>query len=229
VTPATSAEPLWAIPAGDGPIAVPARDRAYRGVVQALGPRLRLVNEVDVETYLKGMAEVPSSWPAAAQQAQAVAARTWALRAMAASGEVCDDERCQVYVGATQESAGQTAAVDATRGRVLTHSGALAATVYSSDAGGVTALPSEGFGTSDAGYPYLTTVAYDTPDPLPWSVAVALADVAARFGYAGALTDVHVSSSRTSGSPPCARAGGRRISTCSAPSRPNEAGGRRLS
>ena len=88
---------------------------------------LRLVNELDVETYLKGMAEVPASWPAAAQQAQAVAARTYVLRAMAASGEVCDYERCQVYVGATREAAAQTDAVDATRGVVLTYGGALAA------------------------------------------------------------------------------------------------------
>lgn len=197
---AVSPEPVWAVPAAGGVVGVPARERAYRGVVQALaGEGLRLVNELDVETYLKGMGEVPSSWPAAAQQAQAIAARTWVLRAMAASGEVCDFDRCQVYVGATRESPAQSAAVDATAGMVLTYGGALAATVYSADAGGVSATPLEGFGTPDGTYPYLTTVRYETPDPLPWSLDVALADVAGRFGYRGTVTDVRIARAGPSG------------------------------
>ena len=130
--------------------------------------RLRLVNVVDVEEYLRGMAEVPGTWPAAAVQAQAVAARTYALRATQASGELCDDARCQVYVGRTAETAGQDAAVAATARRVLAYNGALAAAVYSADAGGVSATTMEGFGTPDGVYPYLTTVRYDTDNPLPW-------------------------------------------------------------
>jgi len=198
--PATSSEPLWVVPAGGGVTDVPARGRAYRGLLQAVGgDGLRLVNEVDVETYLKGMGEVPATWPAAAQQAQAIAARTWVLRAMAASGEVCDFDRCQVYVGATREAPGQSAAVDATRGMVLTYGGALAASVYSADAGGVSATTFEGFGTPDGTYPYLTTVRYDTPDPLPWALDVALSDVGGRFGYRGSVTGVRVTQTGPSG------------------------------
>jgi stage II sporulation protein D len=197
---AVSAEPLWVVPADGGVVGVPARSRSYRGVVQAVaGDGLRLVNEVDVETYLKGMGEVPASWPAAAQQAQAIAARTWVLRAMSASGEVCDYDRCQVYIGAGREAAGQSAAVDATHGVVLTYGGALAASVYSADAGGTTATTLEGFGTPDGTYPYLTTVRYDTPDPLPWSLDVALADLARRFDYRGTVTGVRISQAGPSG------------------------------
>ena len=104
------------------------------------------------------MAEVPSTWPAAAVQAQTIAARTYALRAMQAGGEICDDARCQVYVGATAESPGQNAAVAATAKRVLAYGGKLAAAVYSADAGGVSANTFEGFGTPDDTYPYLRNV-----------------------------------------------------------------------
>jgi SpoIID/LytB domain protein len=192
---------VWAVPAGGGVTDVTARGRSYRGVVEAIpgGGALRLVNQLDVETYLKGMAEVPTSWPAAAQQAQAIAARTYVLRAMASSGEVCDYDRCQVYVGATREAEAQSAAVDATAGRVLTYGGALAASVYSADAGGITATPREGFGSAAGTYPYLTNVQYDTPDPLPWVVDVALADVARRFGYGGTVTGVRIAEPGPSG------------------------------
>jgi len=196
-----SDSPLWAVPADGGVTAVPARERSYRGVVQAVagGNGLGLVNQVDIERYLAGMAEVPTSWPAAVQQAQAIAARTYALRAMASGGELCDTQRCQVYAGAGREHPNQTAAVDATRGEVLTFGGELIAAVYSADAGGVSATTFEGFGTPDGVYPYLTTVAYDTPDPLPWSADIALTDVAARTGYGGTLRDVRIGATGPSG------------------------------
>lgn len=197
--PLVTGGPLVAVP--NGVTTVVDRGRSYRGIVEVVpdAAGLRLVNELDVETYLKGMAEVPSTWPAAAQEAQAIAARTYVLRAMAASGEVCDYDRCQVYVGATREAPGQSAAVDATAGTVLTYGGALAAAVYSADAGGVTATPSEGFGPGGGDYPYLTTVRYDTPNPLPWVTDVALGDVGGRLGYPGTVTGVHVTATGPSG------------------------------
>ncbi|MGH9136580.1 MAG: SpoIID/LytB domain-containing protein, partial [Acidimicrobiales bacterium] len=196
-----SSAPVWAVPGGGGGTTVAATGRFYRGVLQAAagGAGLHLVNQVDVDTYLRGLGEMPASWPAAAQQAQAVAARTWALRAMRSGGELCDTQRCQVYLGAGVEEGGRSAAVDATAGLVLTYGGQLASTVYSADAGGVTATPSEGFGTSDGAYPYLTTVRYATPDPRPWQVDVALSDVADRVGYPGTVTGVRVASAGPSG------------------------------
>ncbi|CAN5783064.1 hypothetical protein BH20ACT1_BH20ACT1_09720 [soil metagenome] len=88
-----SGSALWAIPRGGSTVGVPARSATYRGVVQAVaaGGDLRLVNEVDVEDYLRGMGEVlDSSWPRASLGAQAVAARTYALRAMDLCWELCD-------------------------------------------------------------------------------------------------------------------------------------------
>ena len=191
---ATSSTPVLAVPVQGGVTNVDDRSRAYRGAVEAnAGGGLRLINLVGVEDYLRGMAEVPSTWPAAAVQAQTVAARTYALRAMQASGEICDDARCQVYVGVTAESPGQNAAVAATAKRVLTYGGKLAAAVYSADAGGVSANTFEGFGTPDGVYPYLRNVAYDTDNPLPWKLVVGFEELGRRFGYPGTVTGARVS------------------------------------
>lgn len=198
---ATTGSPVWAVPDRGSVTTVVDRGRTYRGILQATadsGP-LRVVNQLDVESYLKGMGEVPSQWPAAVLQAQSIVARTYALRAMQAGGELCDYDLCQVYIGVTREAASQSAAVDATRGVVLTYGGALATTVYSSDAGGVTATTMEGFGTPDGTYPYLQSVHYPSDDPIVWHVEVALTDVASRFGYAGGLGSVTVSQAGPSG------------------------------
>lgn len=196
----SSPTPVWAVPAGSGVTSVDDRGRSYRGLIEATGgDQLRLVNELGVEDYLRGMAEVPGTWPAAAIEAQTIAARTYALRAMQAGGELCDDARCQVYAGRSAESPGEDAAVYSTAGRVLTYGGALASAVYSADAGGVSATTAEGFGTPDGVYPYLTTVRYPTDNPLPWHLDVALHDVGSRLGYPGALSDVRVTRTGPSG------------------------------
>jgi len=197
---AASTTPVIAVPTAGGVTNVDDRGRAYRGAVEAnAGGGLRLINIVGVEDYLRGMAEVPSTWPPAAVQAQTVAARTYALRSMQASGEICDDARCQVYVGANAESPGQNAAVAATTKRVLTYKGNLAAAVYSADAGGVSANTFEGFGTPDGVYPYLRNVDYETDNPLPWHLLVGFEDLGSRFGYPGTVTGARVGDQGPSG------------------------------
>jgi SpoIID/LytB domain protein len=199
---AVSGSALWAVPSGAATIGVPARSAHYRGIVQAVtgGSGLQLVNEVDVEEYLRGMGEVrDSSWPQAALGAQAVAARTYALRAMALGGQLCDTQDCQVYLGVQAEYGAMDAAVAATRGQVVTHGGTLAQTVYSASGGGISATPTEGFGTSDRGLPYLSTVSYPTNDPQAWSQRIPLAQLGRRFGYSGTLTDVRVAAAGPSG------------------------------
>jgi stage II sporulation protein D len=198
--PVASGTPVWAVPAGAGITTVDDRGRSYRGVLEATGGgALRVVNHLDVEQYLRGMAEVPGTWPAAAVQAQTIAARTYALRAVAPGGEICDDARCQVYSGVGAESPGQDAAVAATSRTVLAYGGALAAAVYSADAGGISATTAEGFGTPDGVYPYLTTVRYETDNPLPWHREVGLGDLAGRLRYPGEVTSVRIAEAGPSG------------------------------
>jgi len=206
-TTAVSSDPLWAVPNNGGDTVVPIRNREYRGVVEALAAAggFRLVNEVDVEDYLRGMGEVRDpSWPAPGLEAQAVAARTYALRAAHAGTRpegfhLFDDDRSQVYIGRTAEYAAMDKAVAHTKGKVLTFNGALAATVYSSSAGGITASAPEGFGSAAPDRPYLAVTKYDTADPHAWHLDVDPAALATRVGYNGAPRVVAVSRRGPSG------------------------------
>jgi SpoIID/LytB domain protein len=201
----SSTRSLWAVPKGAGTVAVPTRQRQYRGLVEATasGSPLRLVNHLDVETYARGMGEVRDpAWPPAALRAQAIAVRTYALRAMSRGGELCDSQRCQVYLGTAGEYRAMDKAVAETRGQVLLYAGALASAVYSSNGGGVSATQEEGFGTPEtdtSSYPYLRSAPYTTQDVGPWRVEVALADLVSRLGYKGELAEVRVKRTGPSG------------------------------
>lgn len=110
------------------------------------------VNVVSVEGYLRGVVpnEMPALWPAQALEAQAVAARSYALAGDSRQqpyADTCDTTRCQVYDGLYTERGGfrssthsnTDAAIAATAGVVrLTSSGAVARTEFSSSTGGHT-------------------------------------------------------------------------------------------
>jgi SpoIID/LytB domain protein len=103
---------------------------------------LAAVNVVNLDDYVRGVVpgEMPASWSAAALEAQAVAARSYAL-ATDAGGPVFDqypDTRSQVYKGADGEMPTSNAAVDATAGQVLRYNGQIAATYFFSTSGGET-------------------------------------------------------------------------------------------
>jgi stage II sporulation protein D len=188
----------WVMPP-DGAV-VRIGNRGYRGALQLLPTMggLKVINQLDVEQYLLGMGEVRDpSWPAASLRAQAVAARTYALRAMTLSGEICDDDRCQVYLGQQAEYSAMTKAVSDTRRMVLLYRGGLAATYYSANGGGVTATAAEEFGGDDL--PYLRAAPYPTRDPNPWVVKAGSGELASRLSYPGSLTDVTVSAAGPSG------------------------------
>ncbi|HMC53039.1 MAG TPA: SpoIID/LytB domain-containing protein [Acidimicrobiales bacterium] len=210
---ASSSRPLWAVPAGaNGVVAVGDGSHRYRGVTEAeglapappSGPVLQLVNQLDVEQYLRGMGEVlDPRWPPASLRVQAIAARTYGLRAMESGGEICATDRCQVYLGQQAEYPAMDRAVAETAGQVLVFRRALASTVYSANGGGISATRAEGFGPSEAGsdaaYPYLRAAPYPTGDPMPWTVTVGLGDLATRLGYTGQLSGIRVSQTGPSG------------------------------
>jgi SpoIID/LytB domain protein len=131
---------LWSKPS--------AYDR-YRGVLRLIGKTdgtatSNVVNELPIETYLRGVvpAEVPSSWPAEAVRAQAIAARSYAayrLHPGTGTYDIYDDTRSQVYRGSLVEKAGSNAAVSATAGVVLrTPGGGIANALFHSTGGGAT-------------------------------------------------------------------------------------------
>ena len=154
---------------------------------------MRVVNELDVEQYLRGMGEITDArWPAAALEAQAIAARTYAFRTMAAAGEVCPTQRCQVYFGVRAEYSAMDRAVAATRGRVVTYDrGKLAITFYSASGGGTIASPEEAFG-GKSDISYLQPGTYPTGDLKSWVVTVTLDELGRRVGYLGRPSGVAV-------------------------------------
>jgi SpoIID/LytB domain protein len=110
---------------------------------------MRLVLLVAPHQYLYGLGEVPSSWPAPALAAQAIAARTYAFTKAAASQHrpVCDcalyaSSFDQVYVGWDKESGLDgdrwVAAVDATKNEVVMEAGEPIQAFYMSSSGGFT-------------------------------------------------------------------------------------------
>lgn len=175
--------------------------RRFRGSLELSnrGGSVRVVNIVDVEQYLRGMGEILyRDWPAATLQAQAVAARTYAIRMMGTVGEVCPTQACQVYLGAQVEYSQMDAAVAATRGQVVTYRGSLANTFYSASGGGTIADPSEGFG-GDISVPYLQAGVYPTGDLKAWTVSMSLGEVARRVGYGGTPTGIAITEVGPSG------------------------------
>ena len=193
------AAPATIAPAGDGPIAL--EGRRYRGsfrIDEAEGG-IRAVNEVDLEDYLRGVVpgEVPAAWgddARAALQAQAIAARSYALATLVEDEpfDLYADTRSQVYAGASAEDPRTDLAVVATEGEVLTSGGKVIVAYYSSSSGGHTEDGDRVF-PADGPQPYLTGVEdpYDAIAPLhrwPEPAAFTDADAAARLGLEGRLT-----------------------------------------
>ena len=128
----------------DDPRGIWLGSRRYRGVlrISGRGGRLRVVNSLGIETYLASVvgSEMPHRWPLAALQAQAVAARTYALKQRSRGGawDVKATVASQVYRGAESETPSTRQAVASTRALVLVHGGRLIDAVFHSSSGGVT-------------------------------------------------------------------------------------------
>ena len=162
------------------------RYRHGRVEIRQVDGTLTVVSRVRVhEEYLYGIGEMPASWHSEALKAQAVAARTVALRAAArpvdptCDCQLFDDVRSQVFTGWAVEGAPAvgarwTAAVDATTagataGRTAEHGGALIEALFFSSSGGRTENSEDYFSTAQ---PYLRSVAD------PWSLRAANPNVA---------------------------------------------------
>ena len=160
-TPRALRGPLTFLP-GQVPLTL---GRPYRGSIQVAvtGRKLRAINVVGLEAYLYGVVpdEVPSTWPAEALKAQAVAARSYALATRKSGAfDLFADTRSQVYGGVDAETFPTTAAVDATAGQILAYRGEIAVTYFFSTSGGRTAAIQDAWpGTRPV--PYLVSV----PDP----------------------------------------------------------------
>ena len=144
---------MFSATSGQLTLVTPYGDRVYRGSLRAASPApgsadRDTVNVLSLEQYVQGVvpAEMPASWQPAAVQAQAVAARTYALWSRAANlhryYQICDTTSCQVYKGVAGEDPRGNAAVTATKGQYLTYQGQPAFTQFSASSGGWTSAGS---------------------------------------------------------------------------------------
>ena len=151
-----------------------------------------ILASIDMEHYLLGLGEVPSSWPADALKTPAVAARTYAKEKIDRLGNTraeCDcgvfgDTRDQNYVGYDKETgsggSNWVSAVNATAGEDVTYNGAAIQAFYASSSGGYTENSEYVFKTA---LPYLKGVPDDFDSANgqnslhSWSRDIAFADM----------------------------------------------------
>ena len=142
-----------------------------------LGNRLAIVNQVRLhDEYLWGIGEVPSSWPAAALEAQVIASRSYAMSKVGKIQKSCD---CELYSsisdqnfagfakeaelkwGQIWKAAVSRTSITETTGLTVTRNAAPIRTYFGSSSGGVTETSKNAWGT-DVGY------TFSVPDP--WSL-----------------------------------------------------------
>ncbi|MFN7898452.1 MAG: SpoIID/LytB domain-containing protein [Synechococcaceae cyanobacterium] len=137
-----------------------------------------LVEEVPLERYLEGVLphEIGAGAPAAALEAQAVLARTWALRnshRFRVDGyHLCADTQCQVYADPRLASGAVRQAIQRSRGQVLSWQGQPIHAVYHASNGGIAAGYDEVWNGEPR--PYLRPFV-DGPPNLARSIALPLA------------------------------------------------------
>jgi SpoIID/LytB domain protein len=126
---------------------------------------------------------MPASWHIVALRAQSIVARTFAwfeARQKPANAlfHTCDSTSCQVYRGATGETARTNLAVSDTAGDIRTYGGQPAFTQFSA---------SNGKYLSAGAYPYLVSKADPYDDYPPWTASIAAATLEARWPAVGDL------------------------------------------
>lgn len=152
---------------------------------------LRLINELDVEEYLKGVVpiEISPTWNPEALKIQAIIARTYVLHQrqvnLGKEYDVLATTADQVYGGRGKEHPAANQAVADTSGLVLTFGGELILSAYHSTSAGPTEDASEVWGMD---LPYLKGVScpFDQNSPYyQWSKSFGMDAVQELFSKAG--------------------------------------------
>ena len=179
--------------------------RWYRGTIELVpsGRGLDVIDTVDLDHYVAEVIprEMPAWWPIEALKAQAVAARTYALRVAAVARaihrnhDICATTACQVFGGYAWtkngtyqilESRSTNTAAFATARYIMTYKGRAILAEYSSSTGGY---------TTSGGVPYLAPRPdpWDASAPLhDWTETISAAEVHAAWPSVGAVRDVRV-------------------------------------
>jgi len=142
---------------------------------------IEITNSLNLhDEYLYGIGEMPTSWPAAALQAQVIASRTYALAKAGKIRTICDCDLYatsldQAFIGYAKEaeprygtlwrSAVDSTTVDSATARAIFYNGKPISAYFFSSSNGFTEAAANVFGTA---FPYLNSV------PDPWSTNVVL-------------------------------------------------------
>ena len=189
-----AASPLLVRPGKGGPLTFDGN--AFRGALELSVENgfLRVINVISLDEYIQGVVanEMPFSWPSEALEAQAIAARTYALSSVQKGKpyHLYADVRDQIYRGVEGETERTNDAVRATAGKVVRYGGKIARTFYFSSSGGKTASAGDVFGTP---VPYLVS----RPDPWDrhsphhrWGpILLGARTVQSKFGVAARVVD----------------------------------------
>lgn len=168
-------------------------ERSYRGLVHLVreGAGFKVVNEVDLETYLLGVvgAEIGPGSPIESLKAQAIAARSYAAASIDGFPivkenrplwDVHDDTRSQVYVGVPARSSNVEHAVRDTASVVVMYKGKIVRTYFSSSCGGHTRGLREWTGAAEI--PPLSGVPCEfCKDAAPWTRRFTPEELGAKF------------------------------------------------
>ena len=170
------------------------------------------VVKIELEEYVTGVvgAEMPASFNVEALKAQAVIARTYALKANSRGTVLSDNESSQSYKSNDQlkslwGSSYNTyynkvkGAVDSTRGMYLTYNGSYIEAVYHSTSNGRTEDSSNVWGNS---FPYLVSVdsPYDSSNPSYLkTVSFSYSDISKKLGVIITSDTDFIINGRTSG------------------------------
>ncbi|AGB42328.1 stage II sporulation protein D [Halobacteroides halobius DSM 5150] len=138
--------------------------------IKVYNSKTKEVIELQIEEYLKGVlaAEMPASFPIEALKAQAVAARTYTFKRLANQEQLTTNSRVDQAWLSQQDLLERwglinyfkywpkvSAAVEETKGLILTYQGRIIDSVYHSSSGGQTASAKEVWGNK---IPYLQSV-----------------------------------------------------------------------
>ncbi len=156
-------------------------------VVSIKDGMLRAVLHIPMEEYLLGVVpyEMSDSFPLEALKAQAVTARTYALKKTGSTQDydVVDNTNDQVFKGMLPGNVQAAQAVRETEGVVGYYDGGLAECYYSASNGGQTELKQNVWGGQDQGISVMKDDPYDLENPLSvvrsYSVMRSIANVAA--------------------------------------------------
>jgi len=173
------------------------KNRRYAGELRVVlnDQKLQIINYLKLEKYLKSVvgSEMPKEFPLAALQAQAIAARTYALKLLG-KNEVFDihsTQASQVYLGLEAETAKINRAVRSTSSLALFYENKLIEAVFHSSSGGRTENSGQVWKYQ---LPYLRSVIdYDqNSTKYRWSKKISSSELDKIFSDIGGLNSIQI-------------------------------------